>query len=395
MTVREKPRQPPLVVHLIYRLDVGGLESLMVDCINGMPPGAYRHAVVCLCGYSDFATRITRPGVDIHSLDKPPGLGLGAHVRLWRLLRKLRPAILHTYNLPAVEYQLTAAMAGVPVRVHAEHGRDARDPQGLNPRHRLLRRLLTPFIDRWVPVSNELDRWLRSQIGVPEQKVQLINNGVDVVRYQPESRCELPRDWPFRHEDFVIGTVGRATEVKHQASLIHAYLILRTMMPAQSRQLKLAIIGDGPLLDELREQAATAGISDSVWLPGARHDISAIMPRLSVFCLPSIAEGTPVTMLEAMAAGLPVVASRVGGIPALVQDGVNGTLVEARNSAGFAMAIAAYARQPQLAWRHGMAARQRIEQHYSHSAMLHAYRALYDSLCQSKHLDEAVTSCAE
>jgi sugar transferase (PEP-CTERM/EpsH1 system associated) len=351
--------------------------------------------VVCLCGYSDFATRITRPGVDIYSLDKPPGIGLGAHVRLWRLLRKLRPAILHTYNLPAVEYQLTAAMAGVPVRVHAEHGRDARDPQGLNPKHRLLRRLLTPFIDRWVPVSNELDRWLRSQIGVPEQKVLLINNGVDIVRYQPESKAALPREWPFQPGDFVIGTVGRATEVKHQACLIHAYLILRTMMPAQSRQLKLAIIGDGPLLESLRDQAASAGISDSVWLPGARNDIAAIMPRLSVFCLPSIAEGTPVTMLEAMAAGLPVVASRVGGIPALVQDGVNGTLVDARNSAGFAMAIAAYARQPQLAWRHGMAARQRIEQHYSHSAMLRAYTALYDSLCQSKHLDEAMTSCAE
>ena len=395
MDKHDTSRQPLLVVHLIYRLDVGGLESLLVDCINGMPASAYRHAVVCLCGYSDFATRITRPGVDIYSLDKPPGLGLGAHVRLWKLLRRLRPAILHTYNLPAVEYQLTAAMAGVPVRVHAEHGRDARDPQGLNPKHRLLRRMLTPFIDRWVPVSNELDRWLRSQIGVPEQKVQLINNGVDILRYQPESKGALPSGWPFQPGDFVIGTVGRATEVKHQACLIHAYLILRTMMPAQSRQLKLAIIGDGPLLDALREQADTAGIADAVWLPGARHDIAAIMPHLSVFCLPSIAEGTPVTLLEAMAAGLPVVASRVGGIPALVQDGVNGTLVDARNSAGFAMAIAAYARQPQLAWRHGTAARARIEQHYSHGAMLRAYTALYDSLCQSKHLNEAMTSCAE
>ena len=90
MDKHDTSRQPLLVVHLIYRLDVGGLESLLVDCINGMPASAYRHAVVCLCGYSDFATRITRPGVDIYSLDKPPGLGLGAHVRLWKLLRRLR-----------------------------------------------------------------------------------------------------------------------------------------------------------------------------------------------------------------------------------------------------------------------------------------------------------------
>jgi len=123
----------PLVVHLVYALGVGGLETLLVDCINRMP--AWRHAVVCLTRYTDFAGRIQRPDVTLHALGKPPGLGLGTHLDFWRLMRKLRPTVLHTYNLAALEYAFTASMAGVPVRIHAEHGRDAGDPHGLNPKH--------------------------------------------------------------------------------------------------------------------------------------------------------------------------------------------------------------------------------------------------------------------
>ena len=89
-------RRPPLVVHLLYRLDIGGLETLLVDIINRMPAHSYRHAIVCLTDYTDFARRITRPGVELIALHKQPGLGLDMHLVLWRLLRRLRPAILHT-----------------------------------------------------------------------------------------------------------------------------------------------------------------------------------------------------------------------------------------------------------------------------------------------------------
>jgi hypothetical protein len=138
----------PLVVHIIYRLDFGGLETLLAECINRMPADRYRHTVVCLTDFTEFAKVITAPGVKIHALEKPPGLAPEIHLKLWRLLRRLRPAVVHTYNLAAVEYALTAALAGVPVRVHAEHGRDGADPNGTNRKHRFLRRLVTPFIDR-------------------------------------------------------------------------------------------------------------------------------------------------------------------------------------------------------------------------------------------------------
>ncbi len=379
-------KQASLVVHLIYRLDFGGLETLLVDCINRMPDH-YRHAVVCLTDYTAFAERITRPGVQLFALHKPAGLGLGTHAKLFSLLRKLRPTILHTYNLSACEYSLTAALAGVPVRIHAEHGRDAGDPQGLNRKHNLLRRLMAPWIDRFIPVSGDLRQWLVNVVGIDAAKTLLINNGVDTAHYRPG---------PRPHGRFVIGTVGRVQDVKNQAALVDAFIALRAMLPQQRERLRLVIVGEGPLRARLEAQVAAAGIGDAVTLAGARSDIADQMCSFSLFALSSIAEGTPVTLLEAMACALPVVSTAVGGIPELVEDGKTGTLVASGDSAAMARALAAYAADEDLAARHGAAARARIERHYSVAAMVQAYAALYDELRKTKlKLKETITPCAE
>ncbi len=375
--------QPALVVHLLYRLDFGGLETLLVDCINRMP--GYRHAVVCLAGYTAFAEKITRPGVALYSLDKAPGLGLGAHARLFKLLRRLRPTILHTYNLSGIEYNFTGWLAGVPVRVHAEHGRDAGDPQGLNRKHNLLRRLLSPFVDRYVPVSGELHTWLRETVGIADAKNAWISNGVDTEHFHPGQPDP---------DSFVIGTVGRAQDVKNQALLIDAFIDLRARLP--QRKMRLAIVGDGPLRTALQQKAQAAGLGDAVWLPGARTDIADLMRTFSVFALSSLAEGTPVTLLEAMACGLPVVSTAVGGIPDLVQENVTGLLVANGDSAALAGALAVYANDLALARHHGAAGRARIEHHYSVGAMVQAYTNLYDTLRKQKlNLKETITPCAE
>ena len=379
--------QPSLVVHLIYRLDFGGLETLLVDCVNRMPAAKYRHAIVCLTGYTEFADKITRPDVELYALDKAPGLGLGTHAALWKLLRRLRPAILHTYNLSTIEYSLTAALAGVPIRVHAEHGRDAGDPQGLNRKHNLLRRLMAPFVDRYIPVSGDLQRWLGEVVGIPAAKNLLINNGVDTIHFHPGA--------PDAGQ-FVIGTVGRVQDVKNQAGLVDAFIALRAQLPGQRERMRLVIIGDGPLREQLEAKVRDNGLADVVNLAGARTDIACQMRGFSVFALSSIAEGTPVTLLEAMACGLPVVSTAVGGIPELVQDGVTGALVPARDAQALAAALACYAVDPGLAARHGAAGRARIETHYSVNAMVQAYVALYDGLRKTKlNLKETITPCAE
>lgn len=394
----------PLVVHLLYRLDCGGLENLLVERINRMPSQHYRHAVVCLTGYTAFSRRIERGGVALYALDKPPGAAPVTHVHLWRLLRQLRPTILHTYNLSALEYAPAALLAGVPIRINGAHGRDAADPLGSNRRHRLLRRLMLPFYDHCYANSADLLAWLRTGIGVPLHQSRLLPNGVDTDRYRP-ARAAAPdsgesASGPLRRHFgagmLVIGSVGRIEAVKDHASLVRAFALLRARRPDLAPRLRLAIVGDGPLLPALRAQVLAAGLERHVWLPGARADVAELLREMSIFALPSLAEGTPGAVLEAMASGVAVVGSAVGGVGEVVADGVTGLLVPAADSQALALALERYAAAPELLVRHGAAARSRVLRLYAMDAMVAAYQALYDELCERKlTLKQRSPSCAE
>ncbi len=385
----------PLIVHLTYMLDFGGLENLMVERINRMPAERYRHAVVCLTRANPaFAARISKPGVTVHVLDKQPGLSLPTHVALWKLLRRLQPAVLHSYNLAAIEYGPAALLAGVPVRVNGAHGRDAGDPHGTNRKHNLLRRLMLPFYDVCYANSAAMEDWNRAVIGVPAAKSRMLPNGIDTERYRVRGEGEA-RPY-FQDGDIVIGSVGRVQDVKDHATLLEAFVLLRDLVPQQRERLRLAIIGDGPLLQDLRDKAAAAGIADAVWLPGTRNDVPDLLRSFDMFALPSLAEGTPGAALEAMAAGLPVVGTRVGGIPEVIDNGVTGQLVPPSNAPAMAAALKHYVEAPQLARRHGLAGRERVLRKYSMPAMVAAYQDMYDVLCERKiKTRRAVPSCAE
>jgi sugar transferase (PEP-CTERM/EpsH1 system associated) len=386
----------PLVAHLIYRLDFGGLENLLVERINRMPAHAYRHAVICLTGYTDFAQRIHKPGVELHALNKQPGTSLGTHVALYKLLRRLRPAILHTYNLSAVEYAPVALLAGVPSRINGLHGRDASDPQGRNPKHRLLRRLMLPFYDCCYANSGDMEAWNRNVIGVPAHKSRLLANGIDAERFRARAEGEARPDFGFGPGCTVIGTVGRAQDVKDHASLIDAFAVLRARLPQQAARLRLAIVGDGPLLPALREKARALGLADVVWLPGARYDVPEILRGFDIYAISSIAEGTPGSVLEAMATNLPAVGTRVGGVPEVIAEGTTGFIVPPRDPEALAQALARYVQDPNLAAAHGTAGRARVLTHYSMPAMVAGYQALYDSLCERKlPFKKSIRSCVE
>lgn len=400
----------PLVVHLIYRLDFGGLENLMVERINRMPANRYRHAIVCLTGYTDFSKKISKPGVALFALDKHPGLSLATHGRLWSLLRRLRPTVLHAYNLSAIEYAPIALLAGVPVRISGSHGRDASDPDGTNAKHNFLRRAMRPFYDCCYSNSADLLAWNRAVIGVSSRKSCLLANGIDTDKFHPRKmepaepaepapHASVPSaagPMPFDAGLFVIGSVGRVQDVKDHASLVDAFIALRQQAPAQAARVRLAVIGDGPLLPALRAKVVAAGIADLVWLPGARNDVADLLRGFSLFALPSLAEGTPGSALEAMATGLPVIGTRVGGIPEVIDEGVTGAVVPPRDPQAMADAIERYCSDPALAVRHGAAGRQRVLQKYNMAAMIAAYMALYDSLCDNKNcLREPSKSCAE
>jgi sugar transferase (PEP-CTERM/EpsH1 system associated) len=361
-----------LVVHLVYSFGCGGLQTLLADCINRLPADKYRHAVICLTERTNYGGIVSRTDTAFYELNKPPGNDVSTHLKLWKLLRQLRPSILHTYNVGTIEYNVTAMLAGVPVRIHAEHGRDSVEIDGKHRRYNLLRRLLIPIIDAYVPVSADLGDWLRHTIGVPEKKISMVINGVDVVRYAPPKAARESSPLPLW-----IGTVGRADRIKNHVWLLDIFQLLLERFPAPQFDLRLAIVGDGPLLGALRDLVASRDLAGKVWLPGTRTDVADIMRGFSVFVLPSLSEATPVVILEAMATGLPVVATRVGGVPELVLDNKTGFVVGLSDPVEFVDAISAYICDPEMRRTHGAAGRKHIQAGYSIDAMVAGYDSLY------------------
>jgi sugar transferase (PEP-CTERM/EpsH1 system associated) len=375
----------PLIAHVIYRFDVGGLENGLVNLLNHMPAQRFRHAIVSMTEASDFRQRLARDDVPVFTLRKPPGNSLVTQVRLWRLLRRLRPDILHSRNLGALEATLPAALSGVPVRIHGEHGRDVDDLDGTNTRRQIVRWLYRPFVHQYITVSRDLASYLQDKIKVPPSRIAQILNGVDSAKFHPagERRDAVPSHGFCGAEDFVIGTVGRMQEVKDQLTLARAFVRLVGAASGAAQRLRLVMVGDGPLRERVGTLLAEAGVDKYAWLPGNRDDVARIMRSFDLFVLPSLAEGISNTILEAMATGLPILATAVGGNPELVQSGVTGTLVPRDDPESMARAMRAYAESAELCRRHGAEARRTIERKFSMEAMVKAYMTIYDQLLAS------------
>jgi len=372
----------PLVAHVVYRFDVGGLENGVVNLINHMPRGAYRHAVIALSGITNFKSRVAHDDVQFIALHKSSGHGVKLYPRLFKLFRELRPEIVHSRNLAALEATIPAWAAGVPVRIHGEHGRDVGDLDGSNRKLQWVRRLYRPFVTQYIAVSTDLERYLTSTIGVPTTQVSQIYNGVDAQRFHPEPRQRAPiADCPFRDPDlWLVGAVGRMHAVKDPLNLARAFIQALKADPASHERLRLIIVGEGPLRGEALALLDRAGVAEKAWLPGERGDIPEILRGLDCFVLPSLAEGISNTLLEAMASGLPVIATEVGGNRELVESGRTGELVPAADSEALARRIVAYLRDPGLARATGRAGRQRIERQFTLEAMVQNYQRLYDRL---------------
>ena len=385
MATNTAPRDDrPLVMHVVYRFDTGGLENGIVNLINHMPASAYRHAIVALTEVTDFRKRIRNDEVEFISLHKKPGHGVWLYPRLFSLIRRLRPAVVHTRNLAALEAQVPAWLAGVPVRLHGEHGRDVDDLDGSNRKYKWMRRVYLPFVSHYVALSNDLVDYLIDRVGVSSSRVSQICNGVDTAQFRPADKqgdktadaiAGCPFD-PQRH--WVVGTVGRMVPVKDQGTMVLAFLRALELQPALRHRLRLVLIGDGPLRAHCLALLEAAGATELAWLPGERDDVPEIMRGLHGFVLPSLAEGISNTILEAMASGLPVIATAVGGNADLVVNGKTGNVVPAADVQAMADALVSLASAPEKAAAMGRAGRARVEARFSLQAMVSAYRKLYD-----------------
>ncbi|MBS0312143.1 MAG: TIGR03088 family PEP-CTERM/XrtA system glycosyltransferase, partial [Proteobacteria bacterium] len=296
---------------------------------------------------------------------------------------QLKPDLVHTRNLAALEAQFVAAAAGVHATVHGEHGRDVFDLHGRNWKYNLLRRAARAFVSNYIAVSRDLESWLRQTVGVSPSKLHQIYNGVDSVKFHPRAGARpavLPPGFADA-DSTVFGSVGRMVEVKDYPMLTRAFIQALRQSPELAVEARLVIVGDGSARAACMELLAEAGMAHLAWLPGERHDIAALMQAFDVFVLPSKNEGISNTILEALASGLPVVATAVGGNVELVEDGVTGRLVPAGDAENMAQALLGYLGGPEAPARiarQGGNARRQAEQRYSIPAMAEAYAAVYD-----------------
>jgi sugar transferase (PEP-CTERM/EpsH1 system associated) len=382
---RADPR--PLVAHVVYRFDVGGLENGVVNLINRLPHDRWRHAVVALTDVStEFCRRVERGDVEYHALGKPAGHLLGLYPRIARRFRAMKPAIVHTRNMAALEATVPAWLAGVPVRVHGEHGWDTSDLDGTSGRLRWVRRAFRPFVTNYVAVSRDLADYLQARVGVGAAEVAQICNGVDTARFQPApaGRSAIA-GCPFSGPDrFLIGTVGRMQTVKDQTNLATAFVRAAGLDRTARARLRLVMVGDGPLRAEVERILEQGGVRDLAWLPGERADIPDILRGLDLFVLPSLAEGISNTILEAMATALPVVATRVGGNGELIEEGLTGALVPSADPDAIAVAMLGYFTDARRARRHGKAGRNRVERQFSLDRMVADYDRLYRRLLERR-----------
>jgi sugar transferase (PEP-CTERM/EpsH1 system associated) len=227
-------------------------------------------------------------------------------------------------------------------------------------------------------------QWLKHTVSIPEKKLRQIYNGVDAGKFSPRQGSPLVGDLAppglLPENAVVVGTVGRLAEVKNQQLLIEAVGYLFTKRPILRETLRLVLVGDGPLKPQLVERVKQLGLSNVVWFSGDRNDVPALMQLMDIFILPSLAEGISNTLLEAMASGLPVIATSVGGNVELVEEGVNGRLVPVNNVVAMADALAELVDDPTLRQSMGEKGLALVRTTFNWEKTVADYLAVYDTL---------------
>lgn len=346
---------------------MGGQERLALDLAAIQRQRGHQVAAISLAPPPDgpLAAEFERAGISVVRVAKRPGFDLTLPPRLLREFRRLRADFVHTHNPQPLIYSAAAARLAGAVAIHTKHG--------VNPGsrgQRLLRRGAARLVAAFVAVSETTAEQARQQEDCAPGRLRVIPNGIRLDKFAPDpalrvaARAELGLG-----EAWVVGTVGRLDDYKNHAMLI------RAMAPHLGPDVRLVIIGDGPMRESLAQQVASLPDPKTVVLTGQRMDVPRLLPAFDVFTLPSKTEGLPLVVPEAMAVGLPVVATAVGGLPNVLDDGITGLLVPVEEQA-LATALLSL-RDPVRAQKMGQAARHAALERFGAERMVDRYLELY------------------
>ncbi len=353
------------VVHVLHSFGTGGLEKGIAALIRHA--SADIEPVVLCLSRNGASARLVPPGTRILELFKPPGNSLRFVGRLAREIRSLRPDVVHTRNWGGLEGVLAGRMIGFRAVVHGEHGWEMQDPDGSDPRRVRTRRFLSRWVREYTCVSRRMEKWLEREVRVRKPVTQ-VYNGIDTKVYAPGPAAALRKALNLPAGAPVVGTVGRLDPIKDHRTLLEAFAAVRRRRPEAC----LLVVGDGA---ERRNLEPAAG--EGVWFLGSRQDVPELLRAMDLFVLPSINEGISNTLLEAMASGLPAIATRTGGNPELVDHQRTGLLFPVGDVRALAEGIERYLSHGELRAAHGRAAREEAVQRFGVEGMVRAYERVY------------------
>jgi glycosyltransferase involved in cell wall biosynthesis len=366
------------VLYLSHAFMVGGAEEMVLNLVRHLPD-RYEPSVMCINQAGPIGEEIRRTGVPFSVLGLTPGVSRPVDVlRLRDALGAVAPTIVHTFLLTGSLYgRFAAMMSGVPIVI----GTEVNIYEKKKPIHARFEHWLMRGTDAVIASAESVKEHYVTQVGADPAKVEVIYNAVDWAQLQSTmTRDEFRRSISVPIEAPVAGIIARLTEQKAHR------VLFESMARPELSTLHLIVVGDGELRNELRSRAESLGISGRVHFLGARRDLGNILASIDIFTMPSYWEGLPLSMVLAMGAGLPVVASRVAGIPEVVKDRVSGLLVEAGDSGQLARALAALVEDAAARQRLGEAARAFVRPRFGVDGYVASITGLYDRLLAAKNL---------
>ncbi|MFN0054086.1 MAG: glycosyltransferase [Planctomycetales bacterium] len=355
------------VVHLVLSLNIGGLEKVVYDLVRFTDTGRFDIEVLCLDSVGALGPAFEQLGVRVEGM-QVRGRGLWGAIRaMASRLRQMRPDVLHTHNQAPHAIGAPAAWwAGVKAVVHTRHGRHTTSGW----KQRLSQRIADKLTQRVVAVSGDAARISLDGDRIPQDKVEVIHNGIDLQRFSAPDRTFTTTCYQAIH-------VARLNDpIKDQQSLLRAARLVADADPSFT----LAIVGDGPDRGLLEALCDELSLRSHVTFLGDRHDVPELLGQARMFVLSSITEGLSISLLEAMACGLAVVATDVGGNAEVIQAGETGFLTPPRSPERLAAEILKLLRDPQLCLRMGRAGRRRVEEHFDLRAVAARYEQIYQHL---------------
>ena len=371
------PQAEIRIMYVIPSLNVGGREKVLIDLVRHLDRAKFLPIVCCLREKGVLAETLLSQGIDVIAMGKKDRIEPCLGVRLALVLRKYRPQILHTHNPGALIYGYIAAkLARVPIVINTEHGYNS----SISTSKMLVETLIRNRINKTIVVSKSLCNELSTRNWAVKERYVNLYNGIDISKFNGVvNKQETRRRLGFSGRDKVICIIARLEKVKDHATLLSAFKIVSE----QVKHTRLLIVGDGPLHPRLLSYSKQLGVNPRVFFLGERRDIPEILSALDIFVLSSTFEGISITILEAMAASKPVVATAVGGNPEIIETETTGLLVPPRNPRLLASALTRLLQNEEEALLMGKAGRNRIEKWFRIEEVARKTESLYVSCIHS------------